>query len=151
MKELRARDAVGVGRLPHRRRRGGFVDCPLLAAPWRGRASNRPRDELGGLASSTTRMRRAVADLLRRHPALIKRPVIVTGDEIYLGCTTRSRRAHLLKARPVEKPDSSEATPRPRKGARRRTEETQNARWSRFADVKTDGPNQAPIVGRGGP
>lgn len=67
----------------------GFVDA-LLAAHGED-ALNRRSKTWAGLPEAERDL--PVADLLLRHPALIKRPVIVTEDGIYLGWTDTVRAA----------------------------------------------------------
>ena len=66
-----------------------FVDA-LLAAHGEA-AMNRRSKTWAGLPEAERDA--PVADLLLRHPALIKRPVIVTDDNIYLGWTDGVRAA----------------------------------------------------------
>ena len=67
----------------------GFVDA-LLAAHGEA-ALNRRSKTWAGLSEAERDA--PIADLLLRHPALIKRPVIVTDDNIYLGWTDAVRAA----------------------------------------------------------
>ena len=66
-----------------------FIDA-LLAAHGEA-AMNRRSKTWAGLPEAERDA--PVADLLLRHPALIKRPVIVTDDNIYLGWTDGVRAA----------------------------------------------------------
>ena len=66
-----------------------FVDA-LLAAHGEA-AMNRRSKTWAGLPEAERDA--PVADLLLRHPALIKRPVVVTDDGIYLGWTDGVRAA----------------------------------------------------------
>jgi len=66
-----------------------FIDA-LLAAHGEA-AMNRRSKTWAGLPEAERDA--PVADLLLRHPALIKRPVIVTDDGIYLGWTDGVRAA----------------------------------------------------------